>query len=92
MAVFAVHLGGDTTAAKSRISTNYPGTKHLELESNLYLIHADSIAETVAVNLGIKGDNRIEGLTGIVFKLNSEYAGFTYRAIWSWLSDTERVA
>lgn len=91
MAVFAVHLGGDTDAARSRISKHYAGTEHLELEPTLYLIRANAISETIANNIGLKGDTRIEGLTGIVFKLNSEYSGFTYRAIWNWLSDAEHA-
>ncbi len=92
MAMFAAFIDGDKDAARLRISENYPGLEHLELSDQLYLIRSDSIADTVAQNVGLKGDDQIKGLTGVVFKLNSAYAGFTYRSIWDWLSEAERSA
>ena len=89
MAVFATYLDGQTDEARDRIQNKYAGA-HLELiDERLFLIHADAIAETVARNVGLKGPDRIHDLTGVVFKLNSAYSGFTYRSIWDWLKEAE---
>lgn len=92
MAVFAAYLDGKTDEAAARIKERYSGA-HLELlDERLYLISADTIAETVARRIGLKGDNQVNGVTGVVFKLNAAYAGFTYRSIWDWLKEAEGKA
>lgn len=90
MAVFAAFLDGDTRAARARIDKYYPGIHQLELSDHLFLIRSDSIAETVAQNIGLKGDDRLPDARGVVFKLNAAYAGFTYRSVWDWLAEAER--
>lgn len=92
MAVFATFLDDETAEARERIAEHYPGTQHLELTDQLFLISSDSIADSVARNIGLKGDDQIKGLTGVVFKLNAAYAGFTYRSIWDWLTEAEKSA
>ena len=57
------------------------------MADNLVLVASDDIAEQVAQKVGIKGENRIEGVTGAVFKLNGAYAGFASRALWEWLTE-----
>lgn len=43
--------------------------------------------EDVARTAGIKGTNR--DATGVVFKLNAAYSGYTDKSLWAWLSDVE---
>lgn len=90
MAVFATFLDDETSAAEERIREHYPGTRHLQLTDHLYLINSDSVADAVAWKVGLKGDDQVPGLTGVVFKLNAAYAGFTYRSIWDWLKEAEQ--
>ena len=94
MTVFAVFLQENPIEVHSQISerirSQYPGTtEHLKLWDNLYLVRSDSITDAVARAIGIKGDDAIENATGVVFKLNSAYAGFASRSIWEWLALAE---
>ena len=43
--------------------------------------------QTAAQVAGIKGKDRIT--SGVVFKLNSAYSGYTSKALWEWLSEAE---
>ena len=91
MAVFAVHFSkGDSDAVRQRVEEKYPATESYALSRDLFMVRADTIAERVAESTGIKGDDKIEGVTGVVFKLNSSYAGFDNRAIWDWLALDEQ--
>ena len=91
MAVFAVHFSkGDPDAVSKRIEEKYPKTESYALSSQLFLVRADTIAERVAESLGIKGADKLEDVTGVVFKLNSSYSGFDNRAIWDWLALDEQ--
>ncbi|MCY4086709.1 MAG: hypothetical protein OXG37_07470 [Actinomycetia bacterium] len=91
MPIFAVAVRDDCPPAAiaeitSRVETEYPGC--YQINGSLWLVHSDGIAETVAQATGIKGDSRVEGGSGVVFKMNS-YAGFTARSLWDWLADAE---
>ena len=68
-----------------RLREAYP--RHHLIADNLILVASEDIAELVAQKVGIKGESRIEGVTGAVFKLNGAYAGFASRALWEWLTD-----
>ena len=85
MDVFAVFLDDDEPEAHKRIQESYPN--HFQLSANLFLVPSEEIAEKVAVNAGIKGDDRI--VDGVVFKLNKSYSGYTARALWDWLKKIE---
>lgn len=87
MAVFALHLAGDSAAkCVKRLHKHYPKPEHYELAENaLYLVRSNVISQTIAEDIGLKGDDRIDGATGIVFKLNSAYSGFASRSAWEWL-------
>ena len=94
MTAFAVFLEDHSLKVHSQISerirSQYPGTtEHFKLSDNLYLVRSDSIADAVARAVGIKGDDLIENATGIVFRLNTAYAGFASRSIWEWLELAE---
>lgn len=41
----------------------------------------------IATKAKIKGDDR--DASGVVFKLNSAYSGYTRRDLWEWLSEAE---
>lgn len=43
------------------------------------------VSENVAVAAGIKGEQR--RTSGVVFRLNGSYSGFTKRTLWEWLND-----
>ena len=83
MAVFAIFLDdANVDSAGKRIQEHYPGTGHLALDVQLFLVNSDSTLDTVAETVGLKGDNQIPGLTGLILKLNGAYSGFTYQSNW----------
>ena len=79
--VFAVILEQPHEDVWSRLRSGYPD-KYL-LSDTVALVRANSLANDVAVRVGIKGENRVVG--GVVFKLNRAYAGYTDRKVWEWL-------
>ena len=87
MAVFAVHLAGESaTDCVERLHKHYPKPEHYQLaDEALYLVRSNAISQTIAEDIGLKGDDRVEGVTGIVFKLNSAYSGYASRSAWEWL-------
>lgn len=85
----AVYLQDDAPELRTRIKTEFPIPNHHQLADNLYLVSTDLLTETVAERLGIKGAERIEHATGVVFKLNAAYAGYANRAIWEWLRQAD---
>lgn len=87
MAVLAVFVPeGVPDAVRDRVRDQYPEDRSFELSRDLYLVRSDSTADSVAQNLGIKGDDQIEGAAGVVFKLNRYYSGFYLPTVWDWLS------
>ena len=71
----------------SRAKRNYP--QHYAISDNVFLVQQDTIANNVAIAAGIKGENRIQEASGIVFKLNGIYSGFASRSLWDWLRNAE---
>ena len=47
----------------------------------------DVLTREIAEVSGIRGAGREPRETGVVFKLNKGYSGFTNKALWEWLSD-----
>lgn len=85
--VFAVVLDEPNETVGERLDKEYANVfKYTDL---FYLVPVDSAVVTrdVALKAGIKGTNR--DATGVVFKLNSAYSGYTKKALWEWLSDVE---
>lgn len=92
MSVFAVHVSSDPPAPVARrIEEKYPGTGHHKVSERFYLVRADTLAHTLAEDLGIRGKGPSE-FSGVVFRLNAAYAGFDDPAIWEWLSLAELSA
>ncbi len=84
MSVFVVHFSSPTVEEPiRRLQTRFPGTGHHKLSERTYLVRADTLAQTLAEDLEIRGSDA--GRTGVVFKLNATYAGFDSSAIWEWL-------
>ena len=87
MRMFAVILNEANQKAAERIAKSYP--THYRFSDTVFLVSDDALAETVSVNVGIKGDDRIDEAGGVVFHLNGTYAGYTKRVLWEWLSEAE---
>ena len=89
MAVFAIALIQPNQEVIRLINSKYPG--RYEYNSTLYLIEADALAEAVAVNVGIKGENRVTDASGFVIKLEEfSYSGYTTRSLWDWFKSVEK--
>lgn len=74
------------TEVVKRILEKYP--KNYEISETLYLVSSeDDDSSEVARNVGIRGDDRIEGAGGIVFRLWQRYSGFADIELWEWLDD-----
>lgn len=52
-----------------------------------YLVCTEDTVVTadIAEAVGLKGDDRIDESSGVVFKMNSAYSGYTQRSLWEWL-------
>ena len=83
--VFAVLFGEANAEATARLKKAYTG--HYELSDQNFLVRTSDLAETVAQTVGIKGSDRVVG--GVVFRLNSIYAGYSSRVLWDWLGGAE---
>lgn len=83
--IYVVLFGDANTDAAGRLRNAYPS--HYGLSDQNFLVRTSDLAETVAQTVGIKGSDRI--VSGVVFKLNSIYSGYTSRTLWDWLSESE---
>ena len=72
-----------------RIEVEYPNSNHYKVSDSYYLVHADSLSDHVATQIGVKGDDKVEGASGVVFKLNGAYSGWAPRSLWEWLEIVE---
>lgn len=90
MRVFAVALSDPNPEVAERVRGAYP--ECYRLSDTLFLVADNTIAENVAISVGIKGDDRIEGASGVVFKLNETWSGYAARSLWDWLTLAEERA
>ncbi len=88
MPIFAVALGERNNEIKKAIEKAYPDEHH-ELQDMFFLIQDPASARDVAVKIRLRGDNQVEDANGVVFKINSAYAGYTYSDLWDWLENAE---
>ena len=89
MAVFAIALSQPNQSVSSLITTHYP--ECYKYSETLYLVQTDALAENVATNVGIKGEDRVSDASGFVIKLQEfSYAGYTTRSLWDWLREAEK--
>ena len=87
--VFAVILDEPSEEVAERIQKEYPVGKsyrHTDL-LHLVVVEPEVLTRLVATKIGIRGDNENEAIaTGVVFKLNAAYSGYTKPGLWEWLS------
>ena len=76
----------DSDQVIKRLNKCYPDHYSYHGKENVVLVRTSDLTEEVAVNIGIKGDRKLEASTGAVFKLNSHYSGFTNGTVWEWLT------
>lgn len=87
--VFAIALDSPASVAfKNSIRESYP--RHFQYTDQLFLVQDDNISEVVAQTLKIKVDEDADRLaSGVVFRLEGAYSGYTSRALWDWLTIAE---
>ena len=83
--LFAVSLLKPNSEVYQRIEDYYPD--NFRYSDTLCLVAVDhpTVSQDVAVTIGIKGDDRVPDSSGVVFKLNTGYSGYTTRSLWEWL-------
>ena len=90
MGLFVIVLDEDgiraTDPVRDRLRNRFDDT--YEISPFAFLVSSKELTKDVAATAGIRGDDRIEGATGAVFRLDS-YSGFTNRAMWEWISKVE---
>ncbi len=84
MALHNIVLQDENDEVVKRIEKEYPNNH--AVSSTSFLVRTDEISEKVAIKVGIKGDDRINDASGVVFRLNGAYSGYASRALWEWLS------
>ena len=83
--MYAVALDQPEPMVEERLKEHYASVfKHTD---SLYLVVGDvnDVAENIAIAAGIKGERR--RFSGVVFRLNGSYSGYTKRTLWEWLKD-----
>jgi len=85
MTIFAVVLRTPNSEVWERLTEAYPNSNHFVLNSTFALISGGDVSENVAQNVGIKGEDRVESASGVVFRMSSAYSGFTTASLWEWL-------
>lgn len=84
MAKFAIILVEEHSELSTKIREEYPDCQ--EISPTAYLVEADSLSEGIASQVGIKGDNRIDGASAVVFGLDGFYSGYAPGTIWEWFA------
>ena len=87
MSIFAIILKERNEEVTNLIEESYPD--NYPLSDSVFLVSRDTLADKIAKEIKIKGDDRIEDALGVVFKLSGAYAGYASRALWEWLDKVE---
>ena len=87
MRLFAIVLDSANATVEDRVEREFPGC--YSINKTAFLVSSDGLAETIAATVGIKGDDRVEDASGVVFRLNGTFAGYSSRALWDWLEQAE---
>ena len=75
----------DAETLQADIEESYPDNFALA-QRGAFLIDADATASDVAEELGFhKDDDKPAARTGVVFSINGQYSGYSYKKLWSWL-------
>jgi len=80
--VFAVVLLKPNEEVKKRIDEEYPGA--YKYNNTFFLVKTPDavLSANLAQQVGIQGDDRIEGASGFVIQQRSIYSGYTKRDLW----------
>ena len=83
--LFAIALAEPNNEIGERLVSAYP--TNFQYTDTFYLVAVDPVTLTkdIAERVGLKGANRIEDSSGVVFTLNTAYSGFTNPSLWEWL-------
>ena len=87
---YAVLLLSPNEAVTERVQSVYP--EHFKYSDTIFFVEdSRRITENIAVDLGIKGKNRIDDASGVVLKLGvyPSYSGYTTKTLWDWLGAAE---
>lgn len=87
--IYVVTLARANTEIGKRMKENFPGS--YEYTKTVFLVRVDSstLASDIAKGIGLKGNDRVKDASGVVFKLNRGYSGYTKPELWDWLSNLD---
>lgn len=88
MAVYMVIVDSEVGEVKKRLQKHY-ANNHYEYhkKNDVFFVNSDGVVDQISKNLGITGDEKPDGVAGVVLKMNSAYTGFTEREFWNWMSE-----
>ena len=87
MNTFAVMIREPEARTLESLNDQYEPDNVYRINSTTFLVRTKQLAEAVSVAAGIKGEDGFA--SGVVFKLNRSYAGYTARSLWEWLQEGE---
>lgn len=85
MNVFAVMVRDPDTPTLESLEEKYEPANVYRVNDMTFLVRTRQLTEDVSVAAKIKGADR--AASGVVFKLNRSYAGYTARSLWEWLRE-----
>ena len=85
MAVFAVVLRTPNQEVFKKLNTKYPD--HFQLSNTFAVLATGDVSGAVAANIGIKGEDQAEDVSGVVVRLAKAYSGFTMGSFWEWITE-----
>lgn len=88
MDVFIALFDEASKKAADLLEAHYPDHFQHPSFERIYFLASDDISEKIAVNIGIKGENRV--VSGMILKLEGAYSGYTDGSIWEWLEKFDR--
>ncbi len=87
--LFAVVLTGEQERGAAIIGENFDGRDAYRIDGNTFVVAHEGLTRDVAKDSGIFRD--AEGtpgdISGVVFKLNGSYTGFSRPSLWEWLDE-----
>ena len=90
MALFSIYFDEKDEETKNKITSNYKD--HIFVYEGYCIINtpANVSAASIAKDLRILDETTKTYSYGIVFKLNTSYAGYANEDIWNWLDKSAR--
>ena len=87
--VFAIVLLKPNEEVQKRIVEECPGA--FEYNNTFFLVKVPDtvLSADLAQQVGIRGDDRIDGASGFVIQQRGAYSGYTRRDLWEWFSAVE---